>query len=174
MISLATGDRPDLQGNAYHQDVAMRLIGAGGVSGYGLGQSRMVIRHNHLPHDHNDSIFAVLVNRWGLLGAWAVLGLYLALFTSILTVAGNTKDPFARLACVGFAGMIFTQAAINVAMFINLLPVTGITLPFVSYGGSSLLATFAMVGLVINFATHRPAPLTRPSFEFDNADAIFQ
>lgn len=175
MISLATGDKTDLDTDAYHQDVAMRLIGAGGVSGYGYEQSRTLIRLNHLPHDHNDSIFAVIVNRWGLIGAWAVIGLYLLLSGSILAVASRSKDPFARLACVGFAAMIFVQAAINIGMFINLLPITGITLPFVSYGGSSLLATFAMIGLVINFATRRAAILTRPSFEFDKkAGAVFE
>ena len=175
MISLAFGDKSDLDTDAYHQDVAMRLIGAGGMSGYGYEQSRTLIRLNHLPHDHNDSIFVVIVNRWGLLGAWTVIGMYLVLFGSMLAVASRSKDPFARLACVGFGAMIFVQATINIGMFINLLPVTGITLPFVSYGGSSLLVTFAMVGLVVNFATRRPVMLSRPSFEFDNkADAIFE
>lgn len=78
------------------------------------------------------------------------------------------------MSCVGFAGMIFTQASINIGMTVGLLPITGITLPLISYGGSSMLFTFIMVGLVINFAARRPQMLARPSFEFDNADAIFQ
>ena len=70
--------------------------------------------------------------------------------------------------------MIFSQVMINVGMNVGLLPIVGITLPFVSYGGSSLLATFAMIGLVLNFASRRPAFLARPSFEFDNREAAFQ
>jgi len=80
----------------------------------------------------------------------------------------------ARLSVVGFAGLFGAQAVINIGMNIGLLPITGITLPLISYGGSSLVATFMMVGLVLNFASRRPAVLTRPSFEFDHADAIFQ
>ncbi len=68
--------------------------------------------------------------------------------------------------------MLFAQVAINVGMNIGLLPIIGITLPFVSYGGSSLLATFAMVGLVMNFASRRPAIINRPSFEFGNPNPI--
>jgi len=103
-----------------------------------------------------------------------VLTLYGLLCGSFLMIAGRSKDPLAQLSCVGFAGMIFTQVVINVGMNLGLLPVTGITLPFISYGGSSLVATFIMVGLALNFASRRPAMLARPSFEFDNPDAIFQ
>ena len=104
-----------------------------------------------------------------------MLALYTLLVGSILTVAARSKDPFARLSCVGFAGLIFTQASINIAMTVGLMPITGITLPFISYGGSSLLFTFIMVGLVINFASRRPQLLSRPSFEFDKKrDAVLQ
>ncbi|MEM9348238.1 MAG: FtsW/RodA/SpoVE family cell cycle protein, partial [Planctomycetota bacterium] len=114
------------------------------------------------------------VNRWGILGGLGTMALYGVLVASILLVAARSKDPFARMSCVGFAGMIFTQASINIGMTVGLLPITGITLPLISYGGSSMLFTFVMVGLVINFAARRPQMLARPSFEFDNADAIFQ
>ncbi|RMD82429.1 MAG: hypothetical protein D6820_03720, partial [Lentisphaerae bacterium] len=103
-----------------------------------------------------------------------VLGLYFVLISSMLLTAARSKDPLAQLSCVGFAGMIFTQATINIGMNLGILPVTGITLPLISYGGSSLVATFAMIGLTLNFASRRPAILARPSFEFDNPDAIFQ
>ncbi|XAL99551.1 FtsW/RodA/SpoVE family cell cycle protein [Phycisphaeraceae bacterium D3-23] len=158
----------------YQQDVAMRLVAAGGITGYGKERSATIVEYNKLPYDHNDMIFPVIVNRWGLMGALAVLGLYFVLVGSILWVAGNSKDPFARLACVGFAGLIFAQATINIAMTLGLMPITGITLPFISYGGSSLLFTFIMVGLVINFASRRPQLLSRPSFEFGKTDAVLQ
>jgi len=174
MLSLASGETKHLEDDAYQQAKAMTLIGAGQVTGYGAERSEEIMEFNHLPLDHNDMIFAVIANRWGLLGAWAVLGLYLLLVSSFVVVAARGKDPFARMCCVGFAAMIFTQATINIAMCLGLLPITGITLPFVSYGGSSLLTTFLMVGLLINFASRRPSMLARPSFEYDNAEAMFQ
>ncbi|MEM9414293.1 MAG: FtsW/RodA/SpoVE family cell cycle protein [Planctomycetota bacterium] len=160
------GDERMVNDEGYQQDVAMRLVAAGGITGYGKERAATIIEYNKLPYDHNDMIFPVIVNRWGLLGALAVFGLYFVLVGSILWVAGRSKDPFARLSCVGFAGLIFAQATINIAMTLGLMPITGITLPFISYGGSSLLFTFIMVGLVINFASRRPQLLSRPSFEF--------
>lgn len=170
-----TGDDSMNNNEGYQQAVAMRLIAAGGINGYGKERATTVIEYNALPYDYNDMIFPVIVNRWGLLGATAVLALYTLLVGSILTVAAKSKDPFARLSCVGFAGLIFTQATINIAMTVGLMPITGITLPFISYGGSSLLFTFIMVGLVINFASRRPQLLARPSFEFDKKkNAVLQ
>lgn len=174
MISLVQGDDRYLNNIGYQQDRAMQLVGSGGVVGYGLDRSAEIVHFNHLPHDHNDMIFAVIVNRWGFAGALVTLGLYLVLILSFVLVAARSKDPFARLATVGFGGVIFSQAIINIGMTVGLLPITGITLPFISYGGSSLMMTFIMVGLVLNFAARRPAILARPSFEFDPADLIFR
>ncbi len=174
MLALASGDDRYNQTSAFQQSKAMTLIGAGGVAGYGEERSAVILEYNRLPEDHNDMIFAVIVNRWGLLGALLTLSLYAVLVLGVLLVAARSKDPFARLSCVGFAGMIFTQATINMGMTVGLLPITGITLPFISYGGSSLLFSYAMIGLVMNFASRRPQHLARPSFEFDHADALFQ
>ena len=169
------GDDRMAQDEGYQQRVAKRMIAAGGTTGYGKERAATIIDYNHLVFDYNDMIFPVIVNRWGLLGGLGTMALYGVLVGSILLVAARSKDPFARIACVGFGGMIFTQASINIGMTIGLLPITGITLPLISYGGSSMLFTFIMVGLVINFAARRPQMLARPSFEFDNnADAIFQ
>ena len=156
------------------QDVSMNLIGAGQITGYGADKSATLVRWSRLTFDHNDMIYAVIVNRWGLLGGLVVLGLYLVMTFSFLAVAAGSKDPFARLCIVGFVGLLGTQMLINVGMALGVAPIIGITLPFVSYGGSSLLGSFIMVGLVLNFAWHPPTKLARPSFEFDNADAIFQ
>jgi cell division protein FtsW (lipid II flippase) len=174
MVSLAQGDTRFIKSSAYQQDKAMTLVSAGGLTGYGAERSGTIVTFNKVPHVHNDMIFAVIANRWGALGVLGVLSLYLLLIVSFLLTAARSKDPLAQLSCVGFAGMIFTQVVINVGMNLGLLPITGITLPFISYGGSSLLATFIMIGLTLNFASRRPAMLARPSFEFDNPDAIFQ
>ena len=172
MVERVRGDNTHVQDIGYQQDKAMTLAGSGAVWGYGAERSQTMVKFNKLPHDHNDMIFAVIVNRWGLVGGAATLGLYLILVVSLLLVAGGTKDPFARLAIVGFSGLIFSQAVINVGMVVGLLPITGITLPFVSYGGSSLLMTYLMIGLVINFASRRAVFVSRPAFEFDRAGAV--
>ena len=174
IVSLAPRHTRFIKSTAYQQDKAMTLVSAGGLTGYGAERSATIVKFNKVPHVHNDMIFAVIANRWGTMGVLGMLGLYLLLTGSFLMVAARSKDPMARLACVGFAGMIFTQVVINVGMNLGLLPITGITLPFISYGGSSLVATFIMVGLAMNFASRRPAFLARPSFEFDHPDSIFQ
>jgi cell division protein FtsW (lipid II flippase) len=171
MISQASGDNRYAEDIGYQQEKAMTLIGAGRLSGYGAQRSATIVKFNRLPEDHNDMIFAVIVNRWGLLGGLATLGLYLAVFVCFLLVAGLLKDPFTQLATIGFTGLLATQAAMNIGMTLGLLPITGITLPFISYGGSSLVVCFAMLGLVINFASRRPAIISRPTFEFDRAQA---
>ena len=102
--------------------------------------------------------------------AWAGQGLYLVIVGCFALIAGRSRDPFARLAMVGFAGLLLTQATINMAVNLGLLPVTGITLPFMSYGGSSLVTVYAMMGLAMNFAALRPTIMTRQSFEFDVPD----
>lgn len=159
---------------AFQQIVGTRLVGAGGITGVGEERARVLVSANGLPEPHNDMICSVIALRWGWFGMLILLGLYTILILSFLLVAGRSKDPLARLTCAGFAAMIFSQVTINVGMNLGLLPIIGITLPFVSYGGSSLLATFAMLGLVLNFGSRRPALLARPSFEFDRGDAVFQ
>ncbi len=171
MISLAQGDTRYIESDAYQQHKAMTLVGAGGVTGYGQDRAGTVIRYNPLPEAHNDMIYAVIVNRWGMLGGVGTMALYALLLGSMLAVAAQSRDPFARLSCVGFAGIFFAQAVVNIGMTVGLLPITGITLPFLSYGGSSLLFSFAMIGLVLNFAARRPTLMTRPSFEFDRRRA---
>lgn len=174
MISQVQGESRYIKGIGFQQHKAMILIGAGGWTGYGAERAATIVKFNRLPEDHNDMIFAVIVNRWGLAGGLMVLGLYLLLVLSFMLVAMRAKDPFIRLATVGFAGMLFCQATINIAMTLGLMPITGITLPLISYGGTSLVTTFAIIGLVINFASQRQAIVARPSFEFDNADVIYQ
>jgi rod shape determining protein RodA len=150
-----TDPRPSLRADAYQQEKAVTLVGAGGWSGNGAARAQQIVFHNRLPEDHTDMIYPVIVNRWGFQGAVAVLALYALLFFSLVVTAATSRDSFARLACVGFAGMLAFQTFINVGMTVGLLPVTGITLPFVSYGGASLVMSFVMVGLTCNFASRR-------------------
>jgi len=154
----------------YQQHKAVTLIGAGGWTGYGAERSRTLLRYNALPEDHNDMVFVVIVNRWGLLGGLMTLGLFAILLGGYLTVAARSRDPFVRLATVGLASVLSMQVFINVGVTLGLLPVTGITLPFVSYGGSSLLAAYGTLGLVLNFASRPARKMQRPSFEFEAAE----
>ncbi len=166
MIKLASGDTSDIQADAYQQYKAMTLCGAGGVWGLGDQRSRDVFKNFRLPEAHNDMIFAVIVNRWGMAGGVGVIGLYGALIAGFLGVSATTRDPLGRLTGVGFGAMILTQVVVNVGMTLGILPITGITLPFISYGGSSLLFTFIMLGLVLNFASRPRGMMERESFEF--------
>ncbi|BAM02972.1 FtsW/RodA/SpoVE family cell cycle protein [Phycisphaera mikurensis] len=167
LFAQAQGDDRYRLTSAFQQTKAVTLVGAGGISGHGRDRSGQMIAFNGLPFPYNDMIFPVVANRWGLAGSAGVVGLFLLMVGSFLAVAARARDPFARLACVGFAAMIFVQAALNVAMCLRLAPITGITLPFMSYGGSSLLSSFTMLGLVLNFAARRERGFTRKSFEFE-------
>lgn len=170
MVSQVQGDTRYINDIGYHGYKAMTLVGAGQFAGYGGEQSAQVVHFNRLPEDHNDMIFVVLVNRWGFVGGIALLAMYMLLIASILRVAKRHRDPFIQLSCVGFAALLFTQMAINVGMTMGLFPITGINLPFVSYGGSSLIAQFGVIGLVFNFASRRPAPMSRQEFQFDKSE----
>src|SRR5690606_21052995 len=141
---------------AFQGTVGTRLIGAGGLVGVGEERAALLIKVNALPEPHNDMVASVVGLRWGVVGIWTLLSLYFILVLSFLLVAARSKDPVARLACVGFAAIVSTQVAVNVGMNIGLVPIIGITLPFVSYGGSSLLTMYAMLGLTLNFASRRP------------------
>jgi len=158
----ATGDNINYQGLK-----AQTLIGAGGVAGMGASKSRTVVHYNRLPEDHNDMIFSVVINRFGLFGGFLTMGLYLLWLLGATLTAGLCKDPFGRLIVVGLSAMIAAQVIVNIGMNIGILPITGMTLPFVSYGGASLVVAFMMTGLIVNVAMRKPALLTRQSFEFD-------
>ncbi|MBL9121164.1 MAG: FtsW/RodA/SpoVE family cell cycle protein [Phycisphaerae bacterium] len=137
---------------------AMRLVGSGGVLGVGKQHAGALVTFNGLPEEHNDMIFAVVCCRWGLAGGTVLWGAYLVFAVGGLATAALCRDPFGRLAAVGIVAISFTQMTINTGMTIGLLPITGITLPFVSYGGSSLLATWLNVGLLVNIGLRRPKP----------------
>ncbi len=166
LIKQFTGDESSSQDINFQSVGAQRLAGAGGVEGVGDEHARVLLHFNALPERHNDMIYAVIVNRFGLVGGLAVLGLYLVWFIGALGTAAACREPFGRLICVGLTGFIAAQVAINVGMNLGLAPIIGITLPFVSNGGSSMVTVWIMCGLILNVALHRPSYSLRKSFEY--------
>ena len=171
MIAQIKGDDRYSDGIGYQADRAMTLAGAGGFFGAGKDKAADLVTYNHLPEDHNDMVFAVVCCRWGFVGAivtWVLFGVFC--LGGLLTAA-LAKDPFARLVAVGIVAALFAQMTINTGMNIGLLPITGMTLPFVSYGGSSMVTAWMMVGLLLSIAMRRSKYMSRHSFEFDEVAA---
>lgn len=134
----------------------------GGFLGVGLGQSRQ--KYNYLAEAHNDYIFAIIGEELGLLGTLAVLLLYVGLVYCAVRIMLRTTDPLVRLATGGIMIWLTSQAIINMGMVSRILPVIGVPLPFVSYGGSSLLSSLFAAGLLLAFARQTPLRgLTKPS-----------
>jgi cell division protein FtsW (lipid II flippase) len=140
-------------------------LGSGGIIGNGWGHG-IYAANNLLPDRHNDFVLAMIGHQWGLIGCLIVLACYLAIALAGVRIASGTLEPFARLVAVGVVTLISTQAVINVGMSVGLLPITGMTLPFVSYGGSSLLCNFLAVALLVSVSQHRPFLLTQSPFVF--------
>ena len=134
----------------------------GGFLGVGLGQSRQ--KYNYLAEAHNDYIFAIIGEELGLLGTLAVLLLYVGLVYCAVRIMLRTTDPLVRLATGGIMIWLTSQAIINMGMVSRILPVIGVPLPFVSYGGSSLLSSLFAAGLLLAFARQTPLRgVTKPS-----------
>lgn len=171
VVDRIKGDERHLDDRGFQGEQALMLIGAGRIAGHSEEKSRALVRYSRLPEGHNDMILAVIINRFGLLGAWLVIGLYTVQMAAALLVAGACRDPFGRLVVVGLSAMIVTQATINISMNLGLMPITGMTLPFVSAGGSSLVTGYLMVGLICNVAMRRARYFERESFEYDGEDA---
>ena len=140
----------DPRGISYHINQALLGIGRGGVWGVGFGQSQQKI--NFLPEPVGDSIFAVVAEELGLIGAGVLIALLVLLSLQIVKIAHNTNDRFAQLFLLGITVWIAGQAFINISAISGLLPLTGIPLPFVSYGGTSLAMILASLGIAINIA----------------------
>ena len=142
----------DAQGAGFQTVQAMIGLGSGGIFGVGLGQS--VQKANYLPEAHTDMIFAIIGEELGLVGATAVIAAYCAFAYAGLKIALGCKDPFGKRLAAGLTALVCGQAAINLAAVMGLAPLTGIPLPFVSYGGSSLVVGLASVGILLNIAAN--------------------
>jgi rod shape determining protein RodA len=135
-------------------------IASGGLGGQGYRRGPY-IKYDFLPDRHNDFIFSSIAHQWGFLGALIVLVLYALLFACALEIASNNTDPFGRYVVGGIIAMFAVEVIVNVSMTIGLMPITGLTLPLVSYGGSSLVVSMAAVGLLNNIGRHRPFTVAR-------------
>lgn len=137
---------------------ALIAVGSGGLVGLGLGKS--VQAYGYLPEAQNDSIFAIYAEKFGFIGSMLLLGLFGALFSRLKLIAERAPDMFSRLLVVGVLAWLSTQAIINIGAMIGLLPLKGITLPMISYGGTSVLFVGAALGLAFqvsrytSFRTH--------------------
>ena len=147
---------PLAQDVRYQTNYSLRALQNGGISGQGLYKGTMV-QANILPQQRNDFIFSAIGEELGMLGCVAVLLVLFAIIIRIIYVGIKSGNYMNRLICVGIAGMLASQILINVGMCLGLLPVVGLTLPFFSYGGSSLVTMFLSMGIVSGI-NMRPAP----------------
>ena len=148
LLTFLSGD-PDINRTGYQAAQAQIAMGSGGITGRGLGLGTQKFR---LPIPDSDAVFAVLGEEFGLVGTGLVLVLFLALFVRGIQIAAATDDVFGRMLAIGIVTQLCFQAFVNMAVVTGLTPVTGITLPFISRGGSSLLASMIMMGVLMNIA----------------------
>jgi cell division protein FtsW len=137
-------------GYGYQSTQGFIALGNGGILGQGLGQGRG--KWLYVPNAHTDFIYAIIGEELGLVGAMTVLLVFLALAWLGLRVASQARDPFGKLLAAGITAWLALQAAINIASVVGALPVTGVTLPLVSFGGSSLVITMAGLGVLVSIA----------------------
>jgi len=135
--------------DAYQMTMARVAIGSGGLTGQGLGRG-MLNKLNYVPVKDTDLIFSVIAEEWGFIGCLGLLVVLGLLVASCLEVARRTREPQGRLVVVGVTAILGFQSLVNLWVAVGLLPTTGLTLPFVSYGGSSMLSSFLGIGLVVN------------------------
>ncbi len=138
---------------------SLATLGLGGVTGSGVGAS--VTPWGFLPNAHTDFVFAVIAGNLGLVGALVVLAGFGAFGWAGFRIAARERDPFARFVAIGVTCWVLAQAVINVGGVVDALPVTGIPLPFISYGGSSLVVVLIGVGLLFGIARRQPATVSR-------------
>jgi rod shape determining protein RodA len=140
--------------SGYQVNQSRIAIGSGGLLGTGYMDGTQT-QLRFLPTQHTDFAFSVVAEEWGFVGSVAVLGLYATLLFWGLVVARSSKDEFGSLLAIGVVGCLFWPAALNVAMVVGLAPVIGVPLPMFSYGGSALVTTLALTGLVMNVSMRR-------------------
>ncbi len=145
----------DPQGTGYQLIQGYYALGTGGVFGVGLGASRA--RWSYLPNAHTDFIFAIIGEETGLVGAMMVLALCLSLALVGWLIASRAPDRFGRMIAAGITGWLSAQALVNIGGVLGVLPITGIVLPFVSYGSTAMIASLAAVGVMVNIAQHGTA-----------------
>ncbi|WP_373289960.1 putative lipid II flippase FtsW [Longimycelium tulufanense] len=148
----------DPLGRNYQFRQALYALGEGGLFGKGLGRASS--KWDYLPKVHNDFIFAVIGEELGFVGCLVVLGLFATLAYVGLRIAARNTDPWIRLVAATCTVWLVTQAALNIGYVVGLLPVTGLTLPLISSGGTSLVVTMTVFGILANFARHEPEAIS--------------
>ncbi len=140
------------QGQGFQVDQALMSIGSGGMFGVGFGESTN--KFKYLPEPLSDSIFAVIAQELGFIGAVFLIGIFIALFIRGMNIAKNSPDQFAKLTVIGFSSIIAIQTFINIAAISGIIPLTGVPLPFISYGGTSLAVFLTMAGVIGNISKY--------------------
>ena len=153
ILTFLNPDRDPL-GAGYHIIQSKIAIGSGMLTGKGFLKGTQNAL-SFLPEQHTDFIFSVLAEEWGLMGALTVIVLFLIIIAWGLSIAGRCRDPFGTILSVGVTAMIAWQVLINIGMVMGLMPVVGVTLPFVSYGGSSIITMMMGIGLLMNVSMRR-------------------
>lgn len=144
----------DPLGTGYHAIQSKIAVGSGMIIGKGFMQGTQT-QLRFLPEQTTDFIFSVLAEEWGFVGSVVLLALYSFMLYRLIRIALRCGDPFASIVTVGVAGLIFWQLVVNIGMVSGILPVVGITLPLLSFGGSSLVTVMACVGVVVGFSIRR-------------------
>jgi rod shape determining protein RodA len=152
-------------GYGFHLTRSKYAIASGGKNGQGFRQGPFIKYSQFLPESHNDFIFAIIAHQWGFYGALGVLALYIIIFICGIEIAHRNTDPFGRLLALGITVMFAVEVLVNVSMTLGLMPITGLTLPLVSYGGSSLLTSMLAIGLLNNIGRARPFSVAPKLFE---------
>ncbi len=142
----------DALGQNYHLNQALIAIGSGGLTGVGYGQS--VTKLNYLPTPTDDSIFAVIAEELGFIGAGSLVAIFAVLVLRLFWLAKKMRDNFGRLILIGFGTIIALQSLVNMAAISGLIPLTGVPLPFVSYGGTALAVFLTMMGVAANVSKY--------------------
>jgi cell division protein FtsW len=140
----------DALGKGYQIQQSLIAIGSGEIAGRGFGQS--VAKFNYLPEPDGDSIFAVFAEETGFIGALLLVALFLGLSARGIVIAGNARELYGGLVALGLSFLIICQAFINISAMLGIIPLTGLPLPFVSHGGTALLAVLLSCGLILNVA----------------------
>ena len=138
----------DPLGTGFQIIQSLYAISPSGLFGRGLGNS--IQKHFYLPEPQTDFIFAIILEELGILGVIVLSGLFITLFTNVIKISLNSNDLFAKYLSFGLIISIILQTALNISVVIGLVPVTGVTLPFISYGGSSLLVSMFSIGIILN------------------------
>jgi cell division protein FtsW len=140
----------DPQGYSYHISQVLIALGSGGLTGLGLGQSRQ--KFEYIPEVTTDSIFAIVGEELGFVGCLVLIGLLSYLIYRGFKISESASDPYGKILAFGLTAWLGIQALINLAAMVSLIPLTGVPLPFISYGGSALLANLVAVGILLNIS----------------------